>query len=210
MKVIMNLLLLIVFLFASDTSSFADSIIMKAVVSQSVSSGSVSKTGQTTSYVDYDDGYYQKGLPLSGAHFTDNLNKTITDNATNLIWIKDPSAIGGVWGSPGFPSQMTWSDANQNINNLNTLGYAGYSDWRLPTIQELQSIVNFGRSNPAIGEGALLESPWVNTKSSYYWSSTDSAVATMNAEVVSFDVGDSFPSWRMKTFPSYVRPVRDG
>jgi len=50
------------------------------------------KTGQTTSYVDYDDGYYEKGSPIS-PRFVDNGDGTITDRVTNLMWVKQPELI---------------------------------------------------------------------------------------------------------------------
>jgi len=50
------------------------------------------KTGQTTSYVDYDDGYYQKGSPIS-PRLVDNGDGTITDRVTNLMWVKQPELI---------------------------------------------------------------------------------------------------------------------
>lgn len=50
------------------------------------------KTGQTTSYADYDDGYYQKGSPVS-PRFVDNGDGTVTDRVTNLMWVKQPELI---------------------------------------------------------------------------------------------------------------------
>lgn len=50
------------------------------------------KTGETTSQVDYDDGYYQKGSKVN-PRFVDNGNGTITDRATGLMWVKQPELI---------------------------------------------------------------------------------------------------------------------
>ncbi|HNT35643.1 MAG TPA: DUF1566 domain-containing protein, partial [bacterium] len=94
-------------------------------------------TGVTRSDATGDDGHYRKGKPRS---FRDNGNGTVTDNNTGLIWVKDPSAAG-VGGT------YTWSDA---ITACENLVYAGYSDWRLPTVQELSTLVDAGRFNPAI------------------------------------------------------------
>jgi len=47
------------------------------------------KTGQTTSYVDYDDGYYEKGSSID-PRFVDNGDGSITDRVTNLMWMKAP------------------------------------------------------------------------------------------------------------------------
>ena len=50
------------------------------------------KTGQTTSYQDGDDGYYEKGS-ASTPQFVDNGDGTISDKATGLMWIKQPRVI---------------------------------------------------------------------------------------------------------------------
>ena len=182
----------------------------------SVSAGSdygIPKTGQTTSYpngdaTDRDDGYYEKGKPTSGVHYQDNGDGTITDNATGLMWLQDPSLAGGgsypnTWATAlNTPATMTWANA---IINCEALTYATYSDWRLPNIKELQSIVNYGRLSPTIGESTL-ESPWVNTQSGDYWSSTtyagDASYAWGADFYNGYVVGDG------KTFEYYVRCVR--
>jgi len=45
------------------------------------------------SYADYDDGYYFAGSPISNSRFVDNWDGTISDRATNLMWVKDPIKI---------------------------------------------------------------------------------------------------------------------
>ena len=60
--------------------------------------------------------------------YTDNGDNTVTDNHTGLMWQKTPPT-----------SKMTFKEAEEYIENLSL---AGYSDWRLPTIQESFSIAN--------------------------------------------------------------------
>jgi serine/threonine protein kinase len=55
--------------------------------------------------------------------------KTVTDRATGLMWQKSGSGY------------LTYADAKQYIKRLNDNRYAGYHDWRLPTIPELASLV---------------------------------------------------------------------
>ena len=50
------------------------------------------RTGQVTSYADGDDGYFQAGNPRT-TRFIDNLNGTISDRATGLMWVKQPELI---------------------------------------------------------------------------------------------------------------------
>jgi hypothetical protein len=159
--------------------------------------GGVPKTGQTTSYADYDDAWYVTnqniGVPKSGAHYTNNGDGTITDNATGLEWVADPTAAG-VGGT------YSWADA---ITACEGLTYAGHSDWRLPNVKELQSIVDFSRVGPAI------DTTYFTSQSDIYWSSTTHAGSTVFAWGVSFGVGNVIGDVD-KTSPYYVRPVRGG
>ncbi|NBX27428.1 MAG: DUF1566 domain-containing protein, partial [Chitinophagia bacterium] len=70
--------------------------------------------------------------------FTDNGNQTITDNLTQLVWQKNPRI-----------DSMTWEDALQYAD---TFQLAGYADWRLPNIKELQSINDEKRGSPSINK----------------------------------------------------------
>ena len=69
-------------------------------------------------------------------HFSDNLNGTVTDNLTNLIWQKN-----------SMNDSLTWEDA---LVKADTMLLAGYNDWRLPNIKELQSINIEQIMNPSI------------------------------------------------------------
>jgi len=151
------------------------------------------KTGQTDSQIDYDDGWYEKGYPLTGDRFTDNGDGTITDNATGLMWVKDGSGAGCNNGdSANLAGAITFAEG---------LTFATHSDWRLPNVKELQSIVDYGRNNPCIA--AL----FINCVSNYYWSSTFQDRNLNKAFAIDFY--DGF-IWSFATSTSYsVRPVRD-
>lgn len=140
----------------------------------------VLKTGQTKSYATGDDGYYQKGIARSYARSGD----IVIDNVTKLQWQDDTDAKTVL---------KTWEDAKTYCSGL-TLG--GYSDWRLPSIQELLSIADLGKYNPAI------DSTFQNVSSNGYWSSTSTAW------YVGFDDGDD--GWSNKSSSGYVRCVRAG
>ncbi len=139
---------------------------------------------------------------LWGAPFTDNGNGTVTDSATGLIWQKCSAGLGTTVGncSTGSISSYTWSIAISYCEGL-TLG--GRSDWRLPNINELRSIIDYTKSsNPTIDSPAF-----PNTLSVYYWSSSTSSVGDTNgAWYVDFGKGDV--GGRIKTnFSYYVRCV---
>jgi hypothetical protein len=84
----------------------------------------------------------------------DNRDGTVTDRATGLMWQKDGSLTG-----------MIWTDAKGYVNTLNSERYAGYSDWRLPTIEELASLMKSSRS-----KGNLYIDPIFSEKQEYCWS----------------------------------------
>jgi hypothetical protein len=75
-------------------------------------------------------------LSLNADFIRDNTKLVVNDTKTGLMWQDD--AVG---------STMTWANAITTCESL-TLG--GYSDWRLPNIRELKSIVDRTRYNPAI------------------------------------------------------------
>ena len=70
------------------------------------------------------DATYQGNQPS----YTDNGDGTITDNVTDLMWQQHPG------------EKITWGEA---VEKIKTFNLAGYEDWRLPTIKELYSLVQF-------------------------------------------------------------------
>ena len=67
-------------------------------------------------------------------HFIDNQDGTITDRATGLMWQKSGSA-----------SKLSRKKATAYVHELNKEKFAGHSDWRLPTIEELASLLVYAR-----------------------------------------------------------------
>ena len=129
--------------------------------------------------------------------YVDNLNGTVTDASTGLIWQQ-----GSAENTKGTNVTMHWGDALSYCENLK-LG--GYSDWRLPTQKELLSLVDFiiPSSGPSINP-----TYFTNTSSYWYWSSTTDANHTIFAWYVDFSNGNnsSYP----KGGDFYVRAVRGG
>ncbi|MBN2123983.1 MAG: DUF1566 domain-containing protein [Deltaproteobacteria bacterium] len=62
--------------------------------------------------------------------FRDNGDGTITDEATGLMWQKG-----------GSPAPLTWEEAREFAAQQNREGFAGHADWRLPTVEELGSLM---------------------------------------------------------------------
>ena len=159
----------------------------------------VAQTGQTTSYANGDDGDFQKGVASSDPRFTDNEDGTVTDNLTGLMWAKDAN----------LTSSMNWSDAIDYANNLSLGSYecgASYIDWRLPNVKELQSLIDFSNTFPALTTGH----PFSNVISSFYWTSTTSAYDTGSAVAVLLVFGNVSSDGDKTSNLLRVWPVRGG
>ena len=119
----------------------------------------VPQTGQTVILEPGDDGHLEKGVAWPDPRFTDNEDGTVTDNLTGLIWTKDVNIYGAT----------TWNEALTSCNSCNV---GGYTDWYLPNVRELNSLIDYG--------GAQYQKlpaghPFTGTMgpSWYYWSSTN-------------------------------------
>jgi Protein of unknown function (DUF1566) len=168
-------------------------------------------TGQTTVHRTGDDGDIQAGATLS---YKDNGDGTITDNNTKLMWEKK-SDDGTIHDKD---TTYTWDNAFAvHVARLNAgSGFAGHTDWRLPNVKELQSIVNYGTFSPAVslafntncvaGTTTILTGSC--TAASFYWSSTTDAKVPTGAWLVSFGFGNVFAFG--KSDGLRVRAVRGG
>ncbi len=78
------------------------------------------------------------GILFPDNRFTDNSNDTINDGNTGLIWQKCSNGLSGTGCSIGTAASLTWVNAISYCEGL-TLG--GRSNWRLPNINELKTIV---------------------------------------------------------------------
>jgi hypothetical protein len=105
--------------------------------------------------------------------FVDNGDSTVTDNATGLMWSQDDSGEG-----------MTWEEA---LAYAEASEYAGYDDWRLPNIKELQSIADYSGVFPAMDSSVFNLTELTNIMNQvdypFYWSSTSNPVEGSDGEV---------------------------
>ena len=120
-------------------------------------------TGQSVSYTSGDDASKNKGVAWPSTRLTDNQDGTVTDHLTGLIWLKN----AGCFTPALFAAALT--DANQLASGacgLTDGSKAG--DWRMPNMNELESIVDVSQSSPALPDG----NPFTNLSNSIYWTST--------------------------------------
>lgn len=176
-------------------------------------------TGQTTCYNASgtaiacvgtgQDGETQRGIAAPTPRFTDNGNGTVSDRLTGLIWLKNADCtdtVGSIIKSSGY---LTWGEALIWSNGLAS-GACGLSDgsiagqWRLPDRNELDSLVDRSRSNPALPAGH----PFTSVQSDGYGCWSSSSIANSSAWVVS--VGYGVVDYVSKYNYSYVWPVRSG
>jgi hypothetical protein len=152
---------------------------------------SLAKTGQTTSYAAGDDGDLQKGVDWPDPRFTDHEDGTVTDNLTGLMWTKNASIY----------ERRSWSEA---ISECASCAEGGYSDWRLPHVRELHSLIDYSQCDSVLPLGH----PFSNVQLSYYWSSTTYANFTSHAWYVHVSYGHV--SNDGKIHDHYVWCVRGG
>ncbi|MBD1259306.1 DUF1566 domain-containing protein [Maribacter polysiphoniae] len=142
------------------------------------------------------DAYYTGNTPS----YTDNGDGTITDNVTGLLWEQD------------MGEKLTLEEAIAKAE-ASTLG--GYTDWRVPTIKELYSLIQF--TGQVMGEQAVemfIDTDYFNQPlgdvgigereiDAQTWSSTEYVGLTMDSDETIFGV--NFVDGRIKGYPKYKK-----
>jgi hypothetical protein len=155
------------------------------------------------------DGDLQAGGPLS---YTDNGDGTITDNNIGLVWEK-LSQDGSIHD---VNNTYSWEGAfTEHVAGLNTMNFAGHSDWRLPNVKELPSIGNYENRNPSVSPAFNMGcAPGCTvltcscTTASLHWSSTTFVGGPTIAFFVNFL--DTDVNITGKSQFHFVRAVRGG
>ncbi len=162
--------------------------------------------------------------PTPTTRFRDNGNGTITDTSNGLVWQKQ-SDDGGLldkdvrygWTASGSTAPIG-TIFSTLLPALNASRFGGYNDWRLPSVDELQTLV----SRSGVGPGAPLVPPEFNknclpgcsvtqcscTTALNYWTATPNPAYDQQAWYVLFNTGNSGVGF--KTLEFYARAVRGG
>jgi hypothetical protein len=147
-----------------------------------------------------DNTNYARLVRIMTERYRDLGDGTVLDTMTNLQWMR--CALGQTWDGKtcvGNAAKFNWDDAHKAaIQNR----HAGHDDWRLPTIDELKTLVVKGQE-PTIDQQAF-----PNTPSWFFWSGSPVAVDASNAWIVGFNYG--YADYYFRNNGGHVRLVRGG
>ncbi|KOR29723.1 hypothetical protein TI04_07925 [Achromatium sp. WMS2] len=176
---------------------------------------------------------------ISHGHYLIHPNGTVTDTRNGLMWKR--CAEGKTWDGKtcvGKANTMSWDQTmNVIVEDRGFLGFgkkerieqkswpvfAGYSDWRMPTIEELRTLVHCSSGNQQYWNetskekfrcGGNYERPTIdkvvfyNTGSTWFWSASAYAFGSINAWGLDFKYGNGY--WDDKSDAGQVRLVRVG
>jgi hypothetical protein len=142
--------------------------------------------------------------------YSENGDGTVTDTRTGLMWKR--CAEGETWNAgtcTGTASMFPWEGA---LGQAATTHFAGHSDWRLPNVKELRTLVEECRRGPAINSTIFPETPssffWSSTPGIYVWDGNPWVQHQIISWGISFDDGRT--NFAQRDYASSARLVRDG
>ena len=126
---------------------------------------------------------------------------TATSGNTGLMWQREtPDSFTGCTKGTPAGSRCTYAEA---INYCNDLVLGGHEDWRLPQINELETLINYGRKTPAASTTVF-----PSMKSIWYWSVTENPLYSSEAYYVNFNLGEVLSASKTNVDGLFVRCVR--
>jgi hypothetical protein len=157
------------------------------------------------------DGTGQDGDLLAGGawpvpRFVDNGDLTLTDNLTGLTWTKNGETPGNnLYTCSATSITVNWQAALNHIDCLNSRSYLGFTDWRLPNVNEIESLLNH---EVADSTAWLVTQGFQNVWGAYWSSTTFSSTALPNGDYA-FDINflSGTVGISLKTATSYLPAV---
>ena len=147
----------------------------------------------------------KKQYNLFTAQFVDLGYGSLYDTKTKLIWSKQ-----------GNEKDISWNAAQDYIKRLNEQAYLGFKDWRMPTKQELATLVQYAKS-AGYGSGGktiadfLNREGFSNIQKKWYWTSTFQNSSSVWG--IDFENGEvQIPHWPSggERNHCFILPVRSG
>ena len=112
------------------------------------------------------DGSLQKGVAWPTPRFAvDTTGNCIIDKLTGLMWVRNLNSVNGGNG-------LRWTNA---LSTAESGTWCGYTDWRIPNINELRSLINYGESSTSVWLNTPISSGgggFTNVNSGVYWTSS--------------------------------------
>jgi hypothetical protein len=148
-----------------------------------------------------------------GPRFTDNDDGTVTDNDSGLIWLKKTDCFEPQIWEEAMKSASNLADKEDGAEDCGLSDESTAGDWRLPTVHELQNLISYDYSYPALSN-AKGDEQWKEgdafsgVQTGNYWSSTAYVGGTGNAWFVY--LGNGGVGYDDKANTAYVWPVRSG
>ena len=171
----------------------------------------------------------------TACRYVDNGDGTVSDLNTGLMWEQTTGTVGGTntgdvndvnngpyaWSNSGTaPDGAAFTEALAALNNgASTDGgvgtpitgcFANHCDWRLPSIMELQGIVDLSAPGCRAGTSPCIDPIFGPTQSDFYWSATTNTDFADDAWLVTFVNGSVHSDDKAPFFNHYVRAVRSG
>ncbi|CCE23798.1 protein kinase domain-containing protein [Methylotuvimicrobium alcaliphilum] len=155
---------------------------------------------------------------LIAGRYRDNGDGTVTDMTTGLQWMR--CSLGQVWQNQGCMGKAKKYKYDEAIEAARQTVFAGYRDWRVPTIDELKTLIYCSTDSPKtwndtgnVCEGkhqkpTIHPDAFPNTTSWVFWSSSPYAYHSNGAWLVHFCNGSV--GFNLKTLNYHVRLVRGG
>jgi hypothetical protein len=147
------------------------------------------------------DGEFHMGAAWPVPRFVNNGDGTITDLLTSLMWLQDGSCLGDGYWAASFVQVL---DLNLDPENSGCLGYTqDYSDWRVPNINELFTLLNWNSTS---------STPWLNSQgfANVHWAYWSSTRLPNNKKGWTINLGGMHPAPSHLVQSEYIWAVRLG
>lgn len=139
-----------------------------------------------------------KIVKIKTERYVDNKNGTLTSKLSNLMWQR--CSVGQTWTGTACSGEATKLNIDEALKLTNNL--AGYSDWRLPSKDELMILIYCAGNNydddgtcehkVSVQKPTINSNFFPNTTANWFWTSTPSAYITNSFLLISFENSSSY------------------